>query len=158
MDLSGRIGQRCQKAVQAEHDHKQDSLKHGSSPSLPYYAARSHLDRQVPSRFDACHRMRNHVIILFSTVIEEKNERKAFEIGPNAHFYLDENVVWDLHFIIFFDICSMFLVNSISCPVEDGTAAPGNPVHPILYNRPDNRCPGNSPHSCSSMSPISDLV
>lgn len=40
--------------------------------------------------------------ILFSTVIEEKNERKAFEIGPNAHFYLDENVVWDLHFIIFF--------------------------------------------------------
>lgn len=96
--------------------------------------------------------------ILFSTVIEEKNERKAFEIGPNAHFYLDENVVWDLHFIIFFDICSMFLVNSISCPVEDGTAAPGNPVHPILYNRPDNRCPGNSPHSCSSMSPISDLV
>lgn len=97
-------------------------------------------------------------IILFSTVIEEKNERKAFEIGPNAHFYLDENVVWDLHFIIFFDICSMFLVNSISCPVEDGTAAPGNPVHPILYNRPDNRCPGNSPHSCSSMSPISDLV
>lgn len=87
-----------------------------------------------------------------------KNERKAFEIGPNAHFYLDENVVWDLHFIIFFDICSMFLVNSISCPVEDGTAAPGNPVHPILYNRPDNRCPGNSPHSCSSMSPISDLV
>ena len=91
-------------------------------------------------------------------VIEEKNERKAFEIGPNAHFYLDENVVWDLHFIIFFDICSMFLVNSISCPVEDGTAAPGNPVHPILYNRPDNRCPGNSPHSCSSMSPISDLV
>ena len=63
MDLSGRIGQRCQKAVQAEHDHKQDSLKHGSSPSLPYYAARSHLDRQVPSRFDACHRMRNHVII-----------------------------------------------------------------------------------------------
>ena len=98
------------------------------------------------------------IIILFSTVIEEKNERKAFEIGPNAHFYLDENVVWDLHFIIFFDICSMFLVNSISCPVEDGTAAPGNPVHPILYNRPDNRCPGNSPHSCSSMSPISDLV
>ena len=98
------------------------------------------------------------LIILFSTVIEEKNERKAFEIGPNAHFYLDENVVWDLHFIIFFDICSMFLVNSISCPVEDGTAAPGNPVHPILYNRPDNRCPGNSPHSCSSMSPISDLV
>ena len=97
-------------------------------------------------------------MILFSTVIEEKNERKAFEIGPNAHFYLDENVVWDLHFIIFFDICSMFLVNSISCPVEDGTAAPGNPVHPILYNRPDNRCPGNSPHSCSSMSPISDLV
>ena len=55
------------------------------------------------------------VIFLFSTVIEEKNERKAFEIGPNAHFYLDENVVWDLHFIIFFDICSMFLVNSISC-------------------------------------------
>ena len=97
-------------------------------------------------------------ILLFSTVIEEKNERKAFEIGPKAHFYLDENVVWDLHFIIFFDICSMFLVNSISCPVEDGTAAPGNPVHPILYNRPDNRCPGNSPHSCSSMSPISDLV
>ena len=96
--------------------------------------------------------------ILFSTVIEEKNERKAFEIGPNAHFYLDENVVWDLHFIIFFDIYSMFLVNSISCPVEDGTAAPGNPIHPILYNRPDNRCPGNSPHSCSSMSPISDLV
>ena len=91
-------------------------------------------------------------------VLEEKNVRKAFEIGPNAHFYLDENVVWDLHFIIFFDICSMFLVNSISCPVEDGTAAPGNPVHPILYNRPDNRCPGNSPHSCSSMSPISDLV
>ena len=43
-----------------------------------------------------------HDIILFSTVIEEKNERKAFEIGPNAHFYLDENVVWDLHFIIFF--------------------------------------------------------
>ena len=40
--------------------------------------------------------------ILFSTVIEEKNERKAFEIRPNAHFYLDENVVWDLHFIIFF--------------------------------------------------------
>ena len=104
------------------------------------------------------YKLKTRCIILFSTVIEEKNERKAFEIGPNAHFYLDENVVWDLHFIIFFDICSMFLVNSISCPVEDGTAAPGNPVHPILYNRPDNRCPGNSPHSCSSMSPISDLV
>ena len=87
-------------------------------------------------------------MILFSTVIEEKNERKAFEIGPNAHFYLDENVVWDLHFIIFFDICSMFLVNSISCPVEDGTAAPGNPVHPILYNRPDNRCPGCRTSNC----------
>lgn len=42
------------------------------------------------------------VVLLFSTVIEEKNERKAFEIGPNAHFYLDENVVWDLHFVIFF--------------------------------------------------------
>ena len=99
-----------------------------------------------------------YAIIPFSTVIEKWNERKALDTGLNAHFFLDEDVVRDLYFIIFFDICSMFLANSISYPIEDEKAAQGNPVHQILYNRPDNRCLGNSQHSCSSMSPVSDLA
>ena len=96
--------------------------------------------------------------IPFSTVIKEKNERKAFDIGLNAHFCMDENVVWDSYFIIFSDVCSMFLVDSISCLIEDETIALENPVHPILYNRLDNRYPDNLPHSYSLMSLVSDLV